>query len=289
MVLLVAAGLAIGLLLAYHRRGDRAARIGLWAFAVALGLGLLGLLFEPRGAGDRRSEPRPEPVSWFDAAREAAQTSGGEVASAGTAQNPQRAQEPQRPSRALLETVRPMGLRVVVGEVQSSTNAETGVVEWQVPVSCGPAAGEQERLASPTPEERWLFGVLWGDGVAQPRSYVQPVPKLTLWLNHRETGRSWEAAWARFDRCPIRADLLALPVWAEDASALLNGTVVADIEVEALGMPRSPEVTEVLDSGSMEDAAQRLVRLALNFDELLVPVDGLVNGGPVFEVQELVR
>ena len=103
-------------------------------------------------------------------------------------------QEPERPSPALLETVQPMGLRISVGDLRWDTNDATGMPEWQVPVACGAAAGEQERLASPMPGDRWLFGVLWGDDVAEPRSYIQAIPKVTLWLTQPETGRSWPAA-----------------------------------------------------------------------------------------------
>ena len=81
---------------------------------------------------------------------------------------------------------------------------------------------------------------------------------------------------------------LALPLWPEDASALVDGTVVVEVDVEALGMPRSRDMREVLDARSIEDAARRLLWLALNFDEMAVRVDGLVNGGPVFEVREVV-
>ena len=197
-------------------------------------------------------------------------------------------QEPERPSPALLETVQPMGLRISVGDLRWDTNDATGMPEWQVPVACGAAAGEQERLASPMPGDRWLFGVLWGDDVAEPRSYIQAIPKVTLWLTQPETGRSWPAAWGRFYRCPMSTEHLALPLWPEDASALADGAVLVEVDVEALGMPRSRDMREVLDARSIEDAARRLLWLAFNFDEMAVPVDGLVNGGPVFEVREVV-
>ncbi|WP_419936891.1 hypothetical protein [Candidatus Palauibacter sp.] len=54
-------------------------------------------------------------------------------------------------------------------------------------------------------------------------------------------------------------------------------------------MPRSPEMAGLLEAESMEDAAERVTWLALNLAEMAVPVDGLVNGGPVFEVRELTQ
>ena len=124
------------------------------------------------------------------------------------------------------------------------------------------------------PGDRWLFGVLWGDDVAEPRSYIQAIPKVTLWLTQPETGRRWPAAWGRFYRCPMSTEHLALPLWPEDASALADGTVLVEVDVEALGMPRSRDMREVLDARSIEDAARRLLWLAFNFDEMAVPVDG---------------
>ena len=82
---------------------------------------------------------------------------------------------------------------------------------------------------------------------------------------------------------------MMFPLWPEDASALLNRTVIAEVAVEALGMPRSPEMAGVLEAESMEEIAERLRWVALNFDEMAVPVDGVVNGGPVFEVREFTQ
>ena len=41
---------------------------------------------------------------------------------------------------------------------------------------------------------------------------------------------------------------MMFPLWPEDASALLNRTVIAEVAVEALGMPRSPEMAGVLEA-----------------------------------------
>ncbi len=192
----------------------------------------------------------------------------------------------------MLARVQPLGIQVALGDVQQNTNTATGESQWQVLVSCALAEGEQARLASPRRGSGGCSGSLWGaspHAAALPRSYIQAIPQLTLWLTDRVTGGRWEAAFGRFYRCPLRVESMMFPLWPEDASALLNGTVIAEVAVEAFGMPRSPEMAGLLEAESMEDAAERVTWLALNLAEMAVPVDGLVNGGPVFEVRELTQ
>ena len=216
----------------------------------------------------------------------------GRIAGSGSEQHWSGDREPARPSRAVLERVEPLGIQVALGDVQQTTDTATGESQWQVLVSCFLAEGEEARLASPTAGERWLFGVLWGDGpyaAAVPRSYIQAIPQVTLWLTDPASGARWEAAFGRFYGCPLEVESMMFPLWPEEASALLNRTVIAEVAVEALGMLRSPEMAGVLEAESMEEIAERLTWVALNFDEMAVPVDGLVNGGPVFEVRELMQ
>ena len=219
-------------------------------------------------------------------------STAGRIAGSGSEQHWSGDREPARPSQAVLERVEPLGIQVALGDVQQTTDTATGESQWQVLVSCFLAEGEEARLISPTAGERWLFGVLWGDGpyaAAVPRSYIQAIPQVTLWLTDPATGARWEAAFGRFYRCPLEVESMMFPLWPEDASALLNRTGIAEVAVTALGMPRSPEMAGVIEAESIEEIAERLMWVAINFDEMAVPVDGLVNGGPVFEVRELTQ
>ena len=202
--------------------------------------------------------------------------------------------EPLRPVQTVLDAVRPLGLAVSMGqpfEVLSGDGVDT---EWFVPVECGSSDGEASRISDPTPAERWLFGTLWGDGTPpppRPRGYIQPIPKLTLSRSSGPPGEVSEAAWAVFMRCPGSTERLLLPLWPEDAAELLDGSADVWIRVDALGMalgdPRVPE-PDAIDSD--EEAFTTLLPMALAIARgdlsAFIPVDGLVNGGPVFEVRD---
>ena len=203
--------------------------------------------------------------------------------------------EPARPAQAVLNAVRPLGLAVSMGqpfEVPASRDDEP---EWFVSVECGIADGEARRLAAPTPGERWLFGVLWGDGPLTPpwpRTYVQPLPRLTLSLSYTADDVH-EAAWAIFPKCPRSNERRLVPLWSEDAAMLIDGSGSPWMRADALGLPRDhPELPALRRAESFEELAESALPLALAFarsdDDLFIPVDGLVNGGPVFEVREFV-
>ena len=139
--------------------------------------------------------------------------------------------------------------------------------EWFVSVECGIADGEARRLAVPTPGERWLFGVLWGDGSSpppEPRSYIQPLPKLTLSLSFVPGGAVHEAAWAIFAKCPFSTERLLLPLWPEDAAMLTDGSVSAGMRADALGLPRDdPRVPDLRGVDSLEEVFESALPLAL--------------------------
>lgn len=196
--------------------------------------------------------------------------------------------EPGRPPQTVLDAVRPLGLSVSMGdpfEVPPSTDDEGG---WFVPVECRIADSEAQRYAAPSPAERWLFGVLWGDGLArplEPRSYIQPVPKLTLSLSSTPGGEIHEAAWAIFGKCQSSTERILLPLWPEDAAILIGGPGAAWMRADGLGLPRNEgwrgeSFEEVIESTLLPMA------LALATGDGLIPVDGLVNGGPVFDIVE---
>lgn len=202
--------------------------------------------------------------------------------------------EPLRPPQAALDAVRPLGLAVSMGQPFEVAASRDDEGEWFVPVECGIADGEARRLAVPTPGERWLFGVLWGDGASlplEPRSYIQPVPKLTLSLSFTPGGDVHEAAWAIFARCPVSTERLLLPLWPEDAALLLDGSGSAWIRADALGLPRDdPQVPTLPGGESFEERLESMLPMALALAsgdlDVFIPVDGLVNGGPVFEVRD---
>lgn len=199
--------------------------------------------------------------------------------------------EPPRPPQGVLDAVRPLGLAVTMGQPFEVPGPDEA--EWFVSVDCGIADGEARRLAVPTPGERWLFGVLWGDGSSpqlESRSYIQPVPKLTLSLSSTG-GDVHEAAWAIFGKCPLSTERRLLPLWPEDAAMLIDGSGSAWIRADALGLPRDhPQLPTVRDSESFEELFESALPMALAFanGDLFIPVDGLVNGGPVFEVRDFV-
>ena len=208
----------------------------------------------------------------------------------------QPASEPPRPAQGVLDAVRPLGLAVSMGQPFEVPSGDGNEPEWLVPVECGLADGEGRRLDDPTPAERWLFGTLWGDSTPpppRPRSYIQPIPKLTLSRSSVPAGDVAEAAWAVFMRCPLSTERLLLPLWPEDAAELLDGSAEALIRVEALGMShQDPRVPDLDAAGSADEAfiAALPMALAIARGDLsaFVAVDGLVNGGPVFEVRDFV-
>ena len=201
--------------------------------------------------------------------------------------------EPVRPPQAVLDAVSPLGLTVSIGQPFEIAGASDDDGEWFVPVECEISDTDAQRLAAPNPGERWLFGVLWGEDSRPPRtprSYIQPVPKLTLSLSSTPGGDIREAAWAIFQRCPLSTERLLLPLWPEDAATLIDGSGSSWIRADAIGLPRGdPRISNIQNADSFEDAAKSLIQmgLAIESGELaMIPVDGLVNGGPVFEVQD---
>ena len=202
--------------------------------------------------------------------------------------------EPLRPVQTVLDAVRPLGLAVAMGQPFEVLSGDGNDAEWFVPVECGPADGETRRLSDPTPAERWLFGTLWGDGTTpppRPRGYIQPIPKLTLSRSSAPPGEVSEAAWAVFMRCPGSTERLLVPLWPKDAADLLDGSADVWIRVDALGMARGDARVpdpDAIDSDEEAFIALLPMALAIARGDLsaFIPVDGLVNGGPVFEVRD---
>lgn len=201
--------------------------------------------------------------------------------------------EPLRPPQAVLDAVPPLGLAVSMGqpfEIPPSAEDDGG---WFVPVECGPADGERVRLDEPTPGEQWLFGVLWSDGSpgpVEPRSYVQAAPILTLLLSSNPQGDIHEAAWGIFMKCPSSTERMLFELSPADVLRVI-GASSAWMRADAVGLARDNALAlfrAVQQSDSVDEAAEALIPLAgeISTGDAWLPVDGLMNGGPVFEVRE---
>ena len=209
----------------------------------------------------------------------------------------EREPEPARPLQAALNATEPLKLTVTVGHPFEIATETPGQPAWLIPVECRPGTGQAARVADPTASERWLFGTLWGRGgtsPGEPRLYVQAIPELTLAVALPRGSEPTGASSGLFANCAGETERQLLPLLEEHAAALQQGTADLWVTARAMGLPRDDERTaaavEAMDSAeSDEEMFEAMLPLVMGFQDgsLMFPVDGLVNGGPVFTVERV--
>ena len=205
--------------------------------------------------------------------------------------------EPQRPSQAELNATEPLKLTVTVGHPFEIATETPGQPAWLIPIECRPGTGEAARAAKPTASERWLFGTLWGrdaQGSTEPREYVQAVPELMLSVAVPRGGEPVDTSSGLFVSCTDETERQLFPLLEEHAVALQQGVADLWVTARAMGLPRNDERTataaESIDAAENSDELfEAMLPLVLGFQDssLMVPVDGLVNGGPVFAIERV--